>query len=295
VDMNAVTPVAWQIWTLRCSKLVLTLLLAWQSSQMVWMLAAPAPLVLQQPARGERQDSAQQVAGSAAYHLFGEAALQEAAAVVVAEVDAPETRLRLTLLGVTLATPETASSAIIAANGKESDFFRIGDTVDGRTRLASVRPDRVLLDTSGKLETLKFEEVATTGSSVQAVDARPPRPPKRTSGGAGNSLQERFGAVRNADEFVDVASDALGDDPVAAIRKMGLEPRGDGEGYEVKPGSPLLQFELKPGDVVLSLNDQPLGDPSSDQSLLDDIKTADSVRIEVQRGDNRFVVNHRLN
>lgn len=299
MEINAVAPAVWQSLVLKLGKLALTLLLAWQGSQLVWQIASPAPMILSQPATGgaSGNDRPQALAGTGELHLFGVAGAETAAPVAVNPVDAPDTRLRLTLLGVTVATPEKSSSAIISANGKEADFFRIGDTVDGRTRLASVLKDRVILDNAGKLETLRFEEVPGTGSNVVAAPNRPVRTPTRSESAPprGGNLAERFGEIRSASEFVDVASEELGDDPMMAINKMGLVPRGDGEGYEVKPGSPLIQFQLKPGDVVLTVNDQPLGDPASDQSLLEEIRTAESVRIEVMRGDNRIVVNHRLN
>lgn len=299
METSTVALTGWQVWALRSGKLLLTLLLAWQSSQLLWTVIAPTPLLLKTPASGEPDQTSAAVAGTAAYHLFGIASDEKVVAVVQPVVEAPETRLRLTLLGVTLATQESASSAIIAANGREADFFKVGDIVDGRTRLSSVQADRVILDTSGKLETLKFADVPGmgSGSSVRpstAPLARPERTGGSASGPRGN-LAERLGKVKSAEDFVEVATEELADDPLAALGKMGLEPRGDGEGYEVKPGSMLLQFQLKPGDIVLSVNDQMVGDPGSDQSLLEDLKTAESVRIEVQRGDNRFVVNHRLN
>lgn len=302
MDSNAVALTAWQSLTLKLGKLALTLVLAWQASQLVWQLAAPAPMILGKPASGGASagERPQALAGTAELHLFGTATADAVAPVAVNPVDAPETRLRLTLLGVTVASQEKSSSAIISANGKEAEFFRIGDTVDGRTRLASVLRDRVLLDNAGKLETLRFEDIPVPGGGAAAPVAsgnRPIRPPVRRDAESSEpgSLADRFGGVRSASDFVDVASEELGDDPLAAIQKMGLVPRGDGEGYEVKPGSPLIQFQLKPGDVVLSVNDQSLGDPASDQSLLEDMRTADTVRIEVMRGDNRIVVNHRLN
>tara|TARA_R110000868_G_scaffold4805_3_gene29816 strand:+ start:3457 stop:4344 length:888 start_codon:yes stop_codon:yes gene_type:complete len=295
LDKNVVELLLWQKWILLAGKLMLTVLLSWQAAQLVWLVAAPAPLVLKAPVQGNAEAADGHVRGTAAYHLFGEATAV-APVVVQKEVEAPDTRLKLTLLGVNQSSREEYSSAIISAAGRAGEFYRMGDAVQGRTRLAGVYSDKVILDTVGKLETLKFDEQTSRGSDVRIVprDDTDRGNPSASSGRSG-SLKERFGKIRNATEFVDLATSELKDDPLEALGRMGLEPQGDGLGYRVQPGSPLMQFKLRPGDLLLSINGQSLGDPASDQSLLADLQNTDSVRIEVQRGNDRFTVNHRLN
>jgi len=296
--MKAVDLPRWQTLTLLGGKLVLTLLISWQLSQLVWTIVAPEPLILMAPAQGSGNQNSQQAAGTSRYHLFGEASAAPAP-VVQKQVEAPETRLKLTLLGVNSSSNPDNSSAIIAIAGRGGDYFRMGDTIQGRTKLAGVYPDKVILDNAGKLETLSFEDEPMRGADVRSISdapeveraAREVDLPERLSRG---SLAERFKKVRNATELVDVATTEIADDPAAALDKMGLEPQGSGSGYRVKPGSPLMQFKLRPGDIVLSINSQPLGDPASDQSVLADLQNADAVQIEVQRGNSRFNVNHRL-
>jgi len=48
---------------------------------------------------------------------------------------------------------------------------------------------------------------------------------------------------------------------------------------------------MKPGDVLLSINGQQLGDASSDQALLDQVMQEGRAQIEVQRGNSRFMIN----
>ncbi|MDO6681657.1 MULTISPECIES: type II secretion system protein N [unclassified Oceanobacter] len=287
MEKNVVEPLLWQKWTLLTGKLVLTVLLSWQSAQLAWMVIAPTPLVLKAPAQASTDSDDGQVRGTAAYHLFGEATAV-APRVVQKAVEAPDTRLKLTLMGINQSSREELSSAIISAAGRSGEFYRMGDTVQGRTRLAGVYPDKVILDTAGKLETLKFEEHTSRGSDVRAV-------PEAKSRSGASSLKERFSKVRNATELVDLATSELEDDPLEALGRMGLAAQGSGQGYRVQPGSPLMQFKLRPGDLLLSINGQSLGDPASDQSLLADLQNTESVRIEVQRGNDRFTVNHRLN
>lgn len=293
MDVNVSELAVWQKWILVLGKSALTLLITYQMAVVSWMVIAPAPVMLKAPSKGQQNRPTAAVSGTARHHLFGIASSKPAPKPKPQQVDAPVTRLRLSLLGVTESSSPEYSSAIIAQQGREGEFFRVGDTVQGRTLLQAVYQDRVMLDTSGKLEVLKFDEVKNSGVSAQAVSRRPSRPSKGNSASRG-SLKDRFSRVRSASEAVDVVTSEVSSDPLKALNRMGLEPQGSGSGYRVSARSPLRQFQLKPGDVVLSLNGQSLGDPASDQSLLADLDSADEVRIEVQRGNRRFTVNHRL-
>lgn len=280
---------SWQRWTLVLGKAALTVLLSWQLAHLTWLIVAPEPLLLKAPSqsRGDAQNGGT-VAGTGQYHLFGDVTAQPVEAVAK-EVDAPDTRLRLQLLGVTRSTSNEASSAIIAPKGGQGEFYRIGDAVQGRTRLAGVYDDKVILDTNGKLETLKFDEESTAGITARAVAA--PRPEVNRSG----SLRERFKQVRSPSEFMNMVTEEVAGDAEGAMQEMGLEAIGSGQGYRVQPGSVLTALQMQPGDIVLSVNGQALGDPQSDQQLLQQVSSEGNARIEVQRGNSRFVVNHKIN
>lgn len=277
----------WQRLTVRFGKILFTLLLAWLMALLVWLIIAPEPLYLKAPAKGGSNRTSFESAGAGAYHVFGEVGVAEV--VEVKTVDAPDTRLRLSLLGVTQASVEEESSAIIARKGSGGDFYRIGDVVEGRTRLAAVYKDKVIIDTAGKLETLKFDEVSSAGVGV--ASQIPERSESPDSDDRAKSLRERFSRVRSTQDFMMVASEAAQQDPAEMLSGLGLESQGSGSGYKVTAGSILTQVDLKPGDIVLSVNGQPLGDASSDSSLLEQVMSEGSAQIEVQRGNSRFMVN----
>ena len=56
----------------------------------------------------------------------------------------------------------------------------------------------------------------------------------------------------------------------------------------------LRQTGLQPGDVILSINGQPVGDVERDRLELDNVLAQGSARIEVQRGDRRFFITASL-
>ncbi len=289
INAPASVPLAsWQKLVLVLGKLLFTILLAVQAAALVWMIVAPEPLSLMAPTQGSGGAQVSGIRGTADYHLFG-VATEEPVKAQTQVVDAPVTRLRLRLLGINKSSDAEQSSAIIAPQSGRGDFYRIGDTIQGRTKLAGVQHDKVVLDTNGKLETLKFEETKKSGINARSVAA--PKPASRRSG----SLRERFGKVRSASDFMELASAEMASDPEGAIRELGLRSAGAGQGYKVQPGSMLTALQLVPGDIVLSVNGQRLGDLDADRSVLEQLSSSGNARIEVQRGNNRFVVNHKLN
>jgi len=278
---------SWQRWVKRLAYLALTLVTAWLLARVFWMLLAPEPLILKSPVAGNNSSNNAPQVSAAPYHLFGEVGAEPV--VAAKEVDAPDTRLRLELLGVMQATVPEMSSAIIAQKGGKGDFYRVGDVVQGRTKLAGVYADKVILDTAGKLETLKFEEFSARGVGVAAQASEPSYREKRDT--SVSDLRDRFSRIRRPSDFMGIASEAAAQSPEVVIDGLGLEPIGVGEGYRVDSNSILLKAGMKAGDVLLSINGQQLGDASSDQALLDQVMQEGRAQIEVQRGNSRFMIN----
>jgi general secretion pathway protein C len=52
---------------------------------------------------------------------------------------------------------------------------------------------------------------------------------------------------------------------------------------------------LQPGDIILSVNGQAVGDIRQDQKQIDNLLAQGSARLEVQRGNRRFFITASLN
>lgn len=286
---QAVVLLPWQRISLVLSKIIFTFLIASQLSVFTWMVLSPETLVLAEPSRGGAIKNTQQYQSSIAdWHIFGNAAVE--VVDVPKEVNAPKTRLRLELLGVMAASTAEKSSAIIAPKGGAGENYRVGQVVQGRTKLAAVHQDKVILDTSGKLETLKFDLARKQNIKRSSQPTR-----AQKSATARGSLKERFKKVRNASDAVSLIRDEVDSDPAGALKQLGLESAGDGSGYKVSnSGSMLTQLGLQPGDVILSVNGQTLGNLNDDQNLLEQVSSSGQARLEIQRGNRRFVVNHTI-
>lgn len=283
---QALVILPWQRITLMLAKLTFTLLIASQLAVFTWMILSPASLVLSEPSRAKGVAKIADNDSIADAHIFGDAAVEVIA--VPKEVNAPKTRLRLELLGVMAASNAENSSAIIAPKGGSGENYRIGDVVQGRTKLAAVQQDQVILDSNGKLEALKFD----LGRKQGIQKSTKPTPSQRKSRG---TLQDRFKQIRSASDAVSVLRDEVANNPSGALKQLGLETATNGAGYKVSnSGSMLTQLGLQPGDIILSVNGQTLGNLDDDQLLLEQVTNSGQARLEIQRGNRRFVVNHTI-
>jgi len=288
VTEQAVVMLPWQRVSLVLGKLIFSVLIASQLAIFTWMILSPKTLVLSEPSRAKGSSVITQNNSIADLHIFGDAAV--VLTEVPQEVNAPKTRLRLELLGVMAASISENSSAIIAPKGGAGENYRVGDVVQGRTKLAAVHQDKVILDSNGKLETLKFDLARKQGIQKSAKPTAAQR--KAQSRG---SLKDRFKKVRNAADAVSLLRDEVANNPAGALKQLGLETAENGSGYKVSSsGSMLTQLGLQPGDVILSVNGQTLGNLDDDQMLLEQVTNSGQARLEIQRGNRRFVVNHTI-
>ncbi len=224
-------------------------------------------------------------------NLFGEAG---ATAVVDTGLPAVETRLPLELLGVFVADDEADSAAIVAQKGKAGLLYVVGEKVPGNAELLEVHADHIVLRRAGNRETLRFPQVAT--SPAVAV-------PNRASTPAQGRARQPQAAVEPAEtprDFVANYRERIEADPEGTLKEIGISPvsEGNAQGYRLDSAaassSYLSQTGLQPGDVVLSVNGQPVGNIQQDRHQLDNILAEGSARIEVQRGTRRFFVTASL-
>jgi len=219
------------------------------------------------------------------------------------DVNAPKTRLSLELQAVFVAPVEERSTAMIAEARKSSELYHIGDKIPGNVTLAAVFGDRVLLNRDGALEALYFPDnyksamVRAGTASDSASTARPPvtaaatRPGRTPNGqadfGAGNRNQEAQSAM--AQQMVTTLREQIEQDPVQVLGQFGLASN-DGRGYKVSdnPNPMLAAIGARPGDVILSVNGQSLGDPARDVGLIEQVMQEGKVRVSMERNGRQF-------
>ncbi len=225
-------------------------------------------------------------------NLFGEA--DASGAEVDSGLPAVETRLPLELLGVFVAEEPEASAAIVAQKGKGGETYLVGATLPGNAKLIEVHPEHIVLRRAGARETLRFPQVASNQLLAEPPRAQAPTPSAQRTPPPASAPAE------TPRELVSNYRDRIESDPEGALKDIGITPVADGsaQGYRLDDSatrSPYLsQTGLQPGDVVLSVNGQPVGNIQQDRRQLDNILAQGSARIEVQRGTRRFFVTASL-
>lgn len=172
--------------------------LAWQSLGWQRLLQAPAATLSSQ---SQPTTSPEPVS---LLPLFGSAAALESAA-------APNTNLRLTLLGSFVHADPARSSAIIALEGSKAKRYLIGSQLSDGVQLHAVYRDRVELKRNGRLETLAFKLRAKLASSQSQLEPTPDNnleQLQQLEEESGNQLRERMQALQQQMQAVETPVDA---------------------------------------------------------------------------------------
>ena len=265
--------------------LLLVIACAHVLAKITWMFLPEAETDLQQghqrnTAVTMQVDQRQAIRQVADAHLFGE--MQQAA--VPQQTKAPKTKLNLVLRGVIAADPMKMSHAIIARGKKgQEEVYAVGEKMPGGITIESIHPDHVVLNRSGKLETLqliKDEDVGSITSNRKSANFLPPA-------SAGEELAGvRQQIMQNPTSFGDYAV------PVV-VKKQGKQI-----GYRLQPqqkGTELMQeVGLEANDVITEINGIKLDNPQNGIGALRQLSTATSVSIMVMRNGTEVPLNIQL-
>ncbi len=267
---------------------LLVIWLAWQLAGLSWLVVSPPPHepgdvpepALQQPVQ-RRQNSvnAQQLAN---WHVFGEAGKQ-AVVKKATPLSAPETRLRLTLKGVFASDDKGLGQAIIADPKGKEDNYAVGDPLPGGARLSAIYPDRIILERSGRFETLKL-----------------PKKRNRTGSRAGGYRASNRAGVGN--ERVRAAAfnryrKAIRQNPSSFLNYVRATPaRQNGKfiGFRLQAGrqrGALRTLGLKPGDIVTAINGVKIDAPAKGMKAMQALGKGDSVSVTLLRGGQEVSLN----
>jgi general secretion pathway protein C len=244
----------------------------------------------------------------ASLNLFGEQAVQAATVAV----DAPETKLNLELQGVFNADVAEDSTAIVAELNKNGELYRIGDRLPGNAILDSVFSDHILIRRGTKLEKLLFsdskirQQFTRTSANSATAQNQPlaqnspttrlqqvrERIAERKQSALSNPQNQPRSKIR---EYVSALQKRISDDPAGLLTELGVSAveSGSNKGYRIGSEASqqaLAQAGLQSGDVVLSVNGQPVGNVINDQNLINQAMNSARVRVEVQRNERRFFV-----
>ncbi len=229
-----------------------------------------------------QQNNFKQLTSANVFGVSEKAALQQ-------QSKAPETKLNLTLKGVLATSPMEMASAIIAQgkNGKE-DIYGIGDKMPGGVSIKEIHPEYVVLERSGRLETLKLQKLSGVdgfGSGGKS-NLQSGRSNRYSRGSPAAALKDiRSNIMKNPTSFGEYAL------PVV------VKENGKQIGYRLKPqqkGQMLSELGIESGDVITQINGVKLDNQQNGISALRKLSTAKNLNIVVKRNGAEVPLNISL-
>lgn len=246
-------------------------LLCFTLAQGTWRLLTPPASADATPGTGaanETSDYNLQALLSA--NLFGQAAPTAKAAESLETI--PLSSLNLVLTGVMITPP--GSFALISSDGGPELPFGIGQDIVAGVSLYAVYTDRVLIQRGGATESLMLKDTGPNLPDGSVVTASPQRP-------SGTGTRRR-GARNFAVSRQELTQQMQKPD----FLTQALMVPNAGGGFlvrEIQPGSVYEKLGLRVGDVIQSVNGQPVNTMEDVMRLYRQFDSATNVSLDVRR------------
>lgn len=250
------------------------LLLAASLAQWTWLMIKPPlpPLVVAPPPPPAAANTFS-LQPLLAAHLFGQVS-QELTGRRLDNL--PISSLNLVLAGVIASG--AGGYALISVNGQPQEPFAVGQTITGSAVLQAVYPDRVVIRRNGALESLLLEGADNSQPLAQA----PTLPVGRAAGAPGEVVRET-GVNQYAVAREQLAAHMRTPD---FLKQATLVPAGGG-GFlvrQMQAGSLYEKLGLRAGDVIKSVNGQPVNSAEDAIRLYQQMSSISAVQLEITRG-----------
>ncbi|MHB1140902.1 MAG: type II secretion system protein N [Sulfuricaulis sp.] len=251
------------------------LLLTASLAQWTWLMIKPPlpPLVVAPPAPPTAAN-AFSLQPLLAAHLFGQVS-QELSGRRLDNL--PISSLNLVLAGVIASS--AGGYALISANGQPQEPFAVGQTITESAVLQAVYPDRVVIRRNGALESLLLEGA---DNSQPPLEVAMPAVSQTAGVSSGEVVRET-----GANQYT-VARDQLAAQMRTPdfLKQATLVPSSGG-GFlvrQIQPGSLYEKLGMRAGDVIKSVNGQPINTAEDAIRLYQQMSSISSVQMEITRG-----------
>ncbi|TCB48486.1 PDZ domain-containing protein [Acinetobacter sp. ANC 4779] len=253
---------------------LLILYLCWKLASIFWLLMAPPQVI--QLERVELGSQQPQVPNITSFALFEEAG----------KSTATDENLNLVLQGVVMGSPSQFSSAVIKVNDV-ADRYRVGESIDTTSyQLAEVYWDRVVLrQNNGTTRELAFKRIEN------GLDQSIVQPVVNAPNSSTQSSQTNQAVPSQENNALGQAVQKIQEDREQYLKDMGVNAASGG--YEVTSRTPAAlrsKLGLQPGDRIMSLNGQTVGQGQNDAQLLEQARREGQVKLEIKRGDQVMTI-----
>ncbi|KZN51575.1 type II secretion system protein GspC [Pseudoalteromonas luteoviolacea] len=267
--------------------------IAFLLSQLFWLLFPKPEAASINLAPNQTQNSTQAVSSASilAQHIFGKANEKPKDADKPKPVisNAPETRLNVKLTGiVAVSKNDSAGLAIIDSQGRQETYL-VQDVIKGtRAKLAQVLPDRVILDVSGRFETLMLDGLDFTQQVAMPTAPKKNAAPKESR----ISEQTRSELAQRRQELLN--------EPGKLFDYIRISPeRRNGQlvGYRLRPGKDPELFKkmgLKNNDLAIAINGYQLTDMKQAMTAMNELRESTDANITIERDGRTLDVQFSL-
>jgi general secretion pathway protein C len=154
-----------------------------------------------------------------------------------------------------------------------------------------VHPGRVVLEVSGRRETLSFPE--SGGVSIAEGEGLDALAALVAEGDPEGDLEE-VAAASEPDQVIAWYRERLQEDPAQMLEDLGLEATDIGYAVGMTPAEEVARAGLRHGDVIVKVNGQQVGNIEADRELFDKVAASGHARIEVLRNGLPMVLSFPL-
>jgi len=247
---------------------VLVLVLAWQAAYWTWVFLTPGPV-------GPAGPSQPAVDLAAVARLFGASAPGETA-----------TASGLKLKGVIAPTPGSEASAIFSSGAGRDKAVYIGGEIEPGLKLAGVHPDHVVVSRAGVEGRIDLEAARGNPGAQRNL-------PGRAAGFRMNVARTGTNSYSFSRKDLDEALRDPGQ--LNFLGQIGTPPRGGVRMEQAPPGSLAQKLGLQPGDVIRSVNGQPVASAGDLARLYTQFNTMSAIQAEIQRGPAIMQLSYAIN
>lgn len=285
--------------------LLLTLVLGVLLAKLVWLIFSPKPTIIPpeqstisapQKANTQKVDHGKEIANM---HLFGTTDAKPKKTVPTVK---KQTRLNLKLMGIVAQDTNNRLAIIEISKGKQS-VFSIGQEPQSGVKVHDILPQKIILEHNGQLEELALPELTKNMSNSSSRSPNLPLPNAAPEPRAPALSQAANGLINSPvdklpTDDLSALRDAVTNNPERLLEIASASEATDKEGnfigFRLSPGKNRKLFrslELRPGDIVTSVNGTVLDSPSKGISIMGQLAGASSINFTVRRGTQEVTIN----
>ncbi len=258
--------------------LVLVVAIAFQLAWWGWYFFAPRASVIATPDTRSATDR------SLARTLLGDSGGATASASDRSSASASGIRLK----GVFAVDGKTLSAAVINIGGRDLSL-RIDESISDGVKLVEVRPDHIIVARGGVREKIEIDRMSAANTAASAaVNKAPPAASFRLN--VASSSRNAYSLSRS--ELNNVLQDP---NQINFLGNIAAASTGGVQVKDAPAGSLAQKLGLQPGDIISSINGQPVSGPGDLARFYGQFGSTSSIRAEVRRGGSPMLLTYAIN